>query len=101
MNIFHAIAPDDEVRTLQEALGALVERASEEDLILDGDFRSQPWSLVQLRASEEDFDWLVEWAAALVAEMVQRVMEEDEWWAEDDKEPDRLEEDRRGRVVVD
>lgn len=100
MLIFHTIAPDESVQTLQEALEALVNRASEEELILDGDFRSKPWSLVQLRADEADFEWLIEWAEAIDEEFVRRIVEDNEWQGEDEAESLRFEEDRRGRIDI-
>jgi len=76
VNIFAGIPAGDNYNSIHLAVKAIAQRAWE--LRRQG-LQGVPWSLAELRADNEDFDWLCEWMRLLLSGVAQRCLEEGQW----------------------
>lgn len=63
MNIFDQIPVDAD--SFEPAVGALLRRAAQMELLTEQGFRRTRWSLVELRADDDDYAWICGWARRL------------------------------------
>src|SRR6266487_2047928 len=73
MSLFNGISSNDGGHTIHQAITSIVQVAQEQGLT------SRKWSLVELRADNDDFEWLCDWAKSLSGSIVQCWLEEEPW----------------------
>lgn len=73
VKIFQGISPENGLKTLQEAVTAIFERAEELHL------RSRKWSLAELQLDYDDYIWLCDWTHSLSGKTAELWLVERPW----------------------